>query len=329
MREYKALAQQTYKNGEFAIVPIRHEDRFKIMKWRNEQIYHLRQKEPLNKKQQDNYFKEVISRLFNEDYPDQILFSFLKNGLSVGYGGLVHINWENRNAEISFIMDTKLQKTDFTIFWQEYLLLIEQVAFDELNLKKIYTFAYDFRKNLFSVLLSAKYMEDSRLKSHIKFEERYIDAVLHYKINDRISLREAGMNDARLTYDWFLDKKIREYSFSSSEVTFTEHCSWFKNKIESEDCIFLIAESAKLNIGSIRGDIENSCVVISFLLDSSHHGQGFGKTLLKEGVLVFKRNWPTLPLVGFVHKENIASQRIFESLGFHKELMLENIKYIK
>ena len=41
---YACLSRQIYKNSDFSLVPIRNEDRYKIMKWRNEQIYHLRQK---------------------------------------------------------------------------------------------------------------------------------------------------------------------------------------------------------------------------------------------------------------------------------------------
>ena len=76
MREYKALTQQTYKNGEFEIVPIRHEDRIEIMKWRNEQIYHLRQSEPLTIDKQDAYFDNTIAPLFNQEKPSQILIQF-------------------------------------------------------------------------------------------------------------------------------------------------------------------------------------------------------------------------------------------------------------
>ena len=49
MRLYKCLAKQKYTLNEFQIVPIRNEDRYDIMKWRNEQIYHLRQSKPLDK----------------------------------------------------------------------------------------------------------------------------------------------------------------------------------------------------------------------------------------------------------------------------------------
>ena len=100
---YKALNKQVYKSGNYTITPLRFEDRLDIMKWRNEQIYHLRQNKPLTEIDQDNYFKNVIQILFNQNLPDQILFSFLKNDVCIGYGGLVHINWTDKNAEISFI----------------------------------------------------------------------------------------------------------------------------------------------------------------------------------------------------------------------------------
>ena len=53
MKIYKILNNQIFKNGIYSIVPIRFEDRIDIMNWRNEQILHLRQKEPLTEKNSD------------------------------------------------------------------------------------------------------------------------------------------------------------------------------------------------------------------------------------------------------------------------------------
>ena len=41
--EYTCLIKNKFLNGDYKIVPIRFEDRLDIMKWRNEQLYHLRQ----------------------------------------------------------------------------------------------------------------------------------------------------------------------------------------------------------------------------------------------------------------------------------------------
>jgi len=118
---YKCLNNQVFSHVEFKIVPIRMEDRFAIMKWRNEQIYHLRQNKPLTIEDQENYFTKTVDKLFNQVQPNQILFSFLENDICIGYGGLVHINWIDKNAEISFIMDTALEQDNFQFHWKNYL----------------------------------------------------------------------------------------------------------------------------------------------------------------------------------------------------------------
>ena len=78
MRVYKALKKQEFKIDDYCLTPIRHEDRLEIMQWRNEQIYHLRQSEPLTIDKQDAYFDNTIKSLFNQEKPSQILFSFLQ-----------------------------------------------------------------------------------------------------------------------------------------------------------------------------------------------------------------------------------------------------------
>ena len=120
MREYTVLHKQTFAKGAFRLVPLRAEDRFAIMKWRNEQLYHLRQAKPLTIADQDNYFENVVAKLFDQQKPTQILFSFLENGVCIGYGGLVHINWLDKNAEVSFIMNTELEAENFAKNWSAY-----------------------------------------------------------------------------------------------------------------------------------------------------------------------------------------------------------------
>lgn len=182
-KKYLCLKKSTFINGNYKIIPIRYEDRFDIMKWRNEQIYHLRQKKPLTQADQEYYFKNVIQKLFYEDQPNQILFSFLKNDICIGYGGLVHINWIDRNAEISFIMNTDLESEYFSEIWLNYLKLIEEVAFVTLNFHKIFTYAFDLRPSLYEIFIKSKFAEEVRLKEHCLFEGSYIDIVIHSKFN--------------------------------------------------------------------------------------------------------------------------------------------------
>lgn len=179
--QYKCLSTQRFDWNEFSLVPIRSEDQLLIMKWRNEQIYHLRQAKPLTETDQKNYFDNVVAKLFEQEKPNQILFSFLKNGECIGYGGLVHINWVDRNAEISFIMDTALEEDFFDFHWSSYLSLIEKVAFEQLKFHKIFTYAFDLRPHLYPMLIKNGFAEDACLKEHCYFEGKFIDVLIHAK----------------------------------------------------------------------------------------------------------------------------------------------------
>ena len=166
------------------IVPIRYSDRTLIMKWRNEQMYHLRQNKLLTNAKQDKYFKDVISQLYDADKPDQILFSYFYNNEFVGYGGIVHINWVDKNAEISFLINTELEKNDFELHWGNFLNLIEIVAFQDLKFHKLYTYAFDIRPNLYKILESSNFKNEARLIQHCFFNGKYIDVIIHSKINE-------------------------------------------------------------------------------------------------------------------------------------------------
>ena len=48
-QKYIALNKQNFQFDIYKLTPIRIKDRYKIMKWRNEQLYHLRQLKPLIK----------------------------------------------------------------------------------------------------------------------------------------------------------------------------------------------------------------------------------------------------------------------------------------
>ena len=180
---YKSLKKQIFVNGEYSIVPIRYEDRFDIMQWRNEQMYHLRQNSLLTEEDQENYFRNVVASLFDQKKPDQILFSYLRNEKCIGYGGLVHINWNDKNAEISFIMNTQLENDEFEKHWRIYLKLIEEVAFEELNLHKLHTYAFDLRPKIYLVLENAGFEKEAVLKEHCLYNQKFIDIIIHSKFN--------------------------------------------------------------------------------------------------------------------------------------------------
>lgn len=330
MGTYKALDKQSFSNGEYSLVPIRLEDRYAIMHWRNEQIYHLRQNKPLTKDDQDSYFSDVVSRLFDQEQPNQILFSYLKEDVCKGYGGLVHINWIDKNAEISFIMDTSLEQEHFEFHWINYLQLLEQVAFEGLKLHKIFTYAYNLRPRLFKALAKRGFIQEAVLKEHYFIDGEYIDVLIHSKLNNHILLREATLDDLKTTFRWVNDKIVRTFSYNRNEITEQEHFSWFSEKIASEECVYFILEIAQNAVGSIRFDIEKNGISakINYLIASEFTGNGYGSFILTEGVKKLKLYKPAIETVyGFVLLNNQFSIKIFKKQGY--KITFENDNELK
>ncbi len=320
MKFYKALNQQEFTSDGFSIVPIRREDRYKIMQWRNEQMYHLRQSASLTEQQQDTYFDSVISKTFEQDQPAQILFSYLEGGECIGYGGLVHINWPDRNAEISFIMETELENDHFETHWTHFLNLLETVAWQEVKLHKIYTYAFDIRPRLYPVLKKAGFGLDAELKEHCFFEGKLLDVIIHAKFNKEKEIRKAQVRDFQVTYQWATDPNVRRFSFNKDEITLKEHANWFFSTLEDANTEYYLLEVNGKEAGSVRFDLENEQTAkINYLLDPYFTGKGLGTYLLENGIKFLQDNRPSVETVyGYVLKKNVASVRIFEKLSFNE-----------
>ncbi|MGK0137622.1 MAG: RimJ/RimL family protein N-acetyltransferase [Algoriphagus sp.] len=324
--DYKALSHQVYKFDDYKLVTIRKEDRYKIMQWRNEQIFHLRQAEPLTKEKQDWYFDNVVAKLFDQEQPNQILFSFLENEECIGYGGLVHINWIDRHAEISFVMNTALEDQFFETNWQNFLRLIEQVAFEDLNFHKLFTYAFDIRPHLYSVLESAGFKNEAILPEHCLFDGSFKNVVIHGKINRKLSLRRAKIEDTELTYQWAINLTVRQYALTQNEILKQEHEKWFSDKVTNSNCLYYIALCNNKSVGSFRLDInKEGTALISYLIDPTFHGKGLGKLLLKAGIEEAKTDKRITNIVGYVKDQNKASLHLFRALSFSEELQEEGL----
>ena len=82
---YVSLLQSVFKDSDYLLKPLNKTQMFEIMKWRNDQIENLRQSKVLTKKDQINYYQNVILPSLKEDYPQNILLgiSYKKNSLDM------------------------------------------------------------------------------------------------------------------------------------------------------------------------------------------------------------------------------------------------------
>lgn len=181
MNRYKCLNKNEFESTGYKIIPVRREDIMVIMEWRNRQIEILRQKELLTKKKQKEYFDKIIFPSFKIEKPSQIIFSFFFKGRLIGYGGLVHVSWEDRRAEVSFLLnplrlkDNAQYKKDFTAF----LNLMKKVAYEELNFSRLYTETFDIRSVHIKVLEKNNFLPEGRMKNHIYINNKFVDSLIH------------------------------------------------------------------------------------------------------------------------------------------------------
>lgn len=319
---YKIINTESYSDGAYSLIPIRYEDRNEIMKWRNEQIFHLRQKELLTKELQDKYFEEVISKLFEEDEPTQLLFSFLKDNVLIGYGGLVHIDWGNKNAEISFIMATELQEKYFKNTWIAYLNLLYKYAFEDLNLHKVYTYAFDVRPHLYGALEDGGLQFEARLKEQVFFEREFKDVIIHGKVNpiildkNKFYLRIVNINDMETLYHWVNDSTVRSNSFDVNTVQLNDHINWFKSKLNSDNTKMFILQNLGINtpLGQIRLDYlkDENIWLLSYSLNRFYRGQGLGTIMLD----LVKETSAKKKIRALVKSKNIGSIKALQKANF-------------
>ena len=182
MTTYRPLPQAEFRHEAYRLVPIRYEDREPIRAWRNAQLAVLRQPEPLSAAQQDTYFQRIVLPLFEQEQPNQLLFSLLHNGELIAYGGLVHISWPDSRAEVSFLVDPQraMDPATYRRDFLAHLRLLGQVAIEKLRFNRLFTETYDIRPAHVAVLEEAGFRLEGRLRQHVRLApDTFADSLMH------------------------------------------------------------------------------------------------------------------------------------------------------
>ncbi|MFX0163355.1 MAG: GNAT family N-acetyltransferase [Candidatus Hodarchaeota archaeon] len=167
-------------NGRY-LCPIEKEFLPKLKEWRNLQIKLLRQFKPLTSYDQEKWFEKL-----SED-ENQVLFGIVTVGEKgekkalIGYCGITNIDFKNRRGEISFLVgpdradDEKLYREDFL----STLYMLCKYGFEELNLNKLFTETFSFRKNHLKILEEFGFNRDGILRNHHFTCGRHYDSIIH------------------------------------------------------------------------------------------------------------------------------------------------------
>lgn len=181
MNTYACLQHQRFEHRGHALVPVQPEHIEPIRLWRNAQMDVLRQSAPITAPQQQAYFERHIWPTQVLTHPPQILVGFLQDDQLIGYGGLVHVAWEHRRAEVSFLLDPARTRREaaYAADFLAFLHLIKVLAFDDLGLHRLYTETYAIRTHHITVLEAAHFQPEGRLRAHVWIDGQAVDSLMH------------------------------------------------------------------------------------------------------------------------------------------------------
>jgi RimJ/RimL family protein N-acetyltransferase len=183
---YTCLIRSKISHEDYSIRTVESGEIESIRQWRNAQKDILRQKHEISQEEQLAYYDQYVWPTLAFPHPKNILLAYLKSDLLIGYGGLVHINWEDRRGEISFLLDP-LRTYDKEVYKKEFLIflkLIKSLAFEDLKLQKLFTETFASRSYHISVLEAAGFSLEGRMRQHVIINGQSVDSLIHGYLKD-------------------------------------------------------------------------------------------------------------------------------------------------
>lgn len=178
---YACLPHPRAEQNGFSVETVQPGHIQSIRAWRNAQLDILRQAAPISPEQQEAYFAAHIWPALAAPQPANLLLSFHEGERLIGYGGLVHIAWEHRRAEVSFLLDphaatpAEAYARRFTAF----LGLMKKLAFEELGFERLFTETYAVRTDHIAVLEGVGFRREGVLRRHVRIDGRGVDSLMH------------------------------------------------------------------------------------------------------------------------------------------------------
>jgi len=178
---YRCLPNPRLEQGGFSVRSVQPGDIEAIRVWRNAQMDVLRQAEPIGEDAQQAYFAREVWPALNVERPANILLAFAEGERLIGYGGLVHIAWDCRRAEVSFLLDPALAADEqaYRVRFASFLALIRRLAFEDLGFHRLWTETYVFRDAHIATLEHAGFRLEGRMRDHVVIDGRPTDSLIH------------------------------------------------------------------------------------------------------------------------------------------------------
>ena len=128
---------------------------------------------------------------------------------------------------------------------------------------------------------------------------------------------------------WYLN------SFNSSEISYSQHISWFNNKLNSGNCFFyLFLNKENIPVGQVRVEVTSFETIIGISVDKNFRGLGLSAEMLIQATQDYLKKHPKSVINAYIKIENVSSYKTFLNAGFKQETIVkvedtESYKLIK
>ena len=135
-----------------------------------------------------------------------------------------------------------------------------------------------------------------------------------------MKIRKATIEDAQNLFDWRNDSETRANSIETGEILWENHINWLqKSLLNPMRDLYIIEDDQGASCGTIRLDNDGDGEYeISWTVAPEFRGKGIGKKMTKKFFDEYLKD-KKRHVIARVKKENIASIKMIESLGFFLE----------
>jgi UDP-2,4-diacetamido-2,4,6-trideoxy-beta-L-altropyranose hydrolase len=135
---------------------------------------------------------------------------------------------------------------------------------------------------------------------------------------ERLRLRRARREDARLLWEWANDPEVRRRSFHPEAIPWDDHVRWLDGKLQAVDSFLFIAVDAADNpLGQARLDLSAPGeAIVSVSVARARWGAGWGTELIAAVTDWGWRGGRLQRAHAFIKPDNLASLRAFARAGY-------------
>jgi len=190
----------------------------------------------------------------------------------------------------------------------------------------------DIKKGILDLINDETYLHYQREKIIKLVDGKGAEIVSDYLIGN-LSNRKWRIESTKPQYSslywfWVNDEQVRNNSLNRQKISLDEHIVWYNNKLSDKNCSMFVVFADDIPVGQVRFDKEKYFARIDYSIAKQFRGRKLGKKVLGLAIEKYQKI-NSIDILGEVINDNIASSKVFQSLGFKLSPKQNNKVYIK